>query len=74
MSILAKISNLFRDWSRSLNYEKGLSFECIKREGSLKDTHRNTQNAALSVDLFLNIFYLNNETLFYNVTDPIPGL
>ena len=52
MSILAKISTFFRNWCRSLNYEKGLLFECMEREGGLKDTHRNTQNAALNVDIF----------------------
>ena len=29
-----------------------LLFDCIEREGDLKDTQRNTQNAALNVDLF----------------------
>ena len=29
----------------------------MEREGDLKDTQRNTQNAALNVDIFENIFY-----------------
>ena len=52
---MAKILNLFPDWWRSLNQEKG-KFECLEREGDLKDTQRNTQNAALNVNLFQNIF------------------
>ena len=35
-------------------------FDCIEREGYLKDNHRNTQKAALNVDLFLNIFWSNS--------------
>ena len=43
---------LFPDWWRSLNKEKGLLFDCIEREGDLKDKLRNKQNAGLNVDLF----------------------
>ena len=52
ISRLSKIPTLFPDWSRSLNLEKGYLFDCIEREEDFKDTSRNTQNAALNVDLF----------------------
>ena len=53
---LAKITTLFPDWCRSLNFKKELLFDSIERDGDLKDTYRNTKNAALNVDLFQNIF------------------
>ena len=37
------------------NY-KGVIIWLHEREGDLKDTHRNTQNAALNVHLFYNNF------------------
>ena len=40
---------------------KGELFDCIEREGDLKDTQRYTQNAALNVDLFYNIFSVKYE-------------
>ena len=42
------------DWWRSLEFKKGKLFDCmfIERDGDLKDTHLNTENAALNVDLF----------------------
>ena len=49
---MAKITTLFPDKWRSLNFEKGYLFDCIEREEDLNDTHCNTQNAALNVDLF----------------------
>ena len=52
---LPKITTLFPDWWRSLNYEMGQLFDCIEREGDSKDTQRYTSNAALNVDLFQNI-------------------
>ena len=59
---MAKILNLFPDWWRSLNQEKG-KFECLEREGDMKDTQRNTQYAALNYDLFKNIFYFREINL-----------
>ena len=49
---LIKVLNLNPDWWLSLNQQKRLLFDCIEREGDLKNLHRNTQNAALNVDLF----------------------
>ena len=43
--------NFFPDWWILLKQEKVLLFDCIEREGDLKDTQRNTQNATLNVDL-----------------------
>ena len=57
---LAKITTLSRDWWRSLNEQKVLLFDCIEREGNLKDTHRYTKDAAINVDLFQNIFWFPN--------------
>ena len=48
---MAKIQTLFHNCSRLVNQEKGSLFECREREGDLKDTHWNKQNAALNVDL-----------------------
>ena len=36
---LAKITTMFPDWWRSLNYKKGLLFDWIEREGDSKGTH-----------------------------------
>ena len=35
-----------------IELSKGVLIYCIEREGDLKETERNTQNAALNVDLF----------------------
>ena len=51
VSQLAKLQTFFPDSEILFHQEKGLSFDCIEREGDLKDTQRNTQNAALNVDL-----------------------
>ena len=40
ISRLDKIPTLYRDWLRSLNLQKGWSFELHRREGGLKDIHR----------------------------------
>ena len=34
-----------------IELKKGLLFDCIEREGDLKDTHHNTQHAELKFDL-----------------------
>ena len=49
---LVKILTVFPDWLRLLNLKKGQLFDCIEREWDMKDTHRNTKNDALNVDLF----------------------
>ena len=43
VSQLAKMTNLFPDWFRSLNYEKGDCFDCIEREEDLKDPQRSNK-------------------------------
>ena len=35
-----------------IEFKKCELFDCVEMEGDLKDTHRNTQNAALNVYLF----------------------
>ena len=49
---IPQITTLFPDWWRSLNKKKGSYLTAQKGGGDLKDTDRNTQNAALNVDLF----------------------
>ena len=50
----------------------GWLFYCIEREGNLKDTHCNTQNGALNVDLFYyTILYKEIDTLLYFITDKL---
>ena len=49
-----------------IELKKGHLFDCIKRDGDLIDTHRNTQNAALNVDLFLYIYCLTFVTVVNN--------
>ena len=49
---LAKIPTPFHDWWSLFNFKKVQLFKCIESKGDLKDTHRNTQNAALNVALF----------------------
>ena len=44
---MAKTTTLFPDW-----WKKGSLIDCIEWEEDLKDTRRNTQNAALNVDIF----------------------
>ena len=48
VSQLAKILTLFPDWLRSLYQEEGQLFDCIEREGDMKDTQRNAQNVKKS--------------------------
>ena len=57
---MAEIPSLFHDWVRSLNYEKGLLFECIERNGGWKTfavLHKITQNFFIYYKI--NFFLIN---------------
>jgi hypothetical protein len=45
-----------------IELRKGVLFDMHRREGGFKDIHCNAQNAALFVDLLINIFW---ETLYH---------
>ena len=49
---MAKIPTLFPDWRSSMIKKRNNSFT------AQRNTQRNTQNAALKVDLFQNIFWM----------------